>query len=276
MRRHPSAKCVCVCFVCVCVCVCVCVFALLVLRLPDTGCPANSAALELGLRSEHDPTPQPYPGKPVPIYYRPVPPPAPALYPAEQLQPQQQSSAVALVSCCGRRPRRRPATPPTLAPPKPAGLLISAARAAPPREPLVAAEAAAMRRKYRFGSDTPEEIGHSYIVTGQVGSGAYGKVYKAEQPGLAAPVAIKVVDGIFNSTTDAKRTLRELSILRQCDHPNVIKCHAVLSPPTEWRRRFSNLWIVRLHTTPIPCLPLRFRGPNCRLLNLPGDRRCWS
>lgn len=60
----------------------------------------------------------------------------------------------------------------------------------------------------------------------------------------AAPVAIKVVDGIFNSTTDAKRTLRELSILRQCDHPNVIKCHAVLSPPADCRRYFTNLWIV--------------------------------
>jgi serine/threonine protein kinase len=86
-------------------------------------------------------------------------------------------------------------------------------------------------------------VGSEFLVVGQVGRGAYGKVYEAEAPSEES-VAVKVVDGIFNSTTDAKRTLRELAILRQCDHPNIIRCLTVLAPPASQRPRFTHLWIV--------------------------------
>jgi hypothetical protein len=48
-----------------------------------------------------------------------------------------------------------------------------------------------------------------------VGKGAYGRVYKVWDKQDKRDVAIKVVEGVFNSTTDAKRTLREVAILRQ-------------------------------------------------------------
>ena len=36
-------------------------------------------------------------------------------------------------------------------------------------------------------------------------------------------VAIKRIDDVFRTRTDAKRTLREITILRQCNHPNICK-----------------------------------------------------
>lgn len=36
-------------------------------------------------------------------------------------------------------------------------------------------------------------------------------------------VAIKRINDVFRTKTDAKRTLREITILRQCNHPNIAK-----------------------------------------------------
>ena len=36
-------------------------------------------------------------------------------------------------------------------------------------------------------------------------------------------VALKRIVNVFRTKTDAKRTLREISILRQCHHPNIVK-----------------------------------------------------
>ena len=43
-------------------------------------------------------------------------------------------------------------------------------------------------------------------------------------------VAIKIIHDVFRTSTDARRTLRELSILRQLDHPNICGLYDVLSP----------------------------------------------
>ena len=58
-------------------------------------------------------------------------------------------------------------------------------------------------------------------------------------------MALKCVTDIFENSHAAKRALREASILRQCDHPNVVKCKAVLRPPNP--DRFSKLWMVLEH-----------------------------
>ena len=34
-------------------------------------------------------------------------------------------------------------------------------------------------------------------------------------------VAVKKINDVFRTRTDAKRTLREITILRQCNHPNI-------------------------------------------------------
>lgn len=55
-------------------------------------------------------------------------------------------------------------------------------------------------------------------------------------------VAIKNTLNIFDTPTDALRALREISILRQCKHPNICKIIDVLQPKNT--RSFSDLWIV--------------------------------
>lgn len=79
----------------------------------------------------------------------------------------------------------------------------------------------------------PHEINTRYIIKKELGKGAYGTVYlavdrstgeqKRLQNALNSRVAIKRIDDVFRTRTDAKRTLREITILRQCDHPNICK-----------------------------------------------------
>jgi mitogen-activated protein kinase 1/3 len=56
-------------------------------------------------------------------------------------------------------------------------------------------------------------------------------------------VAVKIIEDCFTTTTDARRTLREISILRQSTHPNIGKIVTVLQPPDP--RTFRELWIVQ-------------------------------
>ena len=113
------------------------------------------------------------------------------------------------LSCCFKKKRRQPPPAATLGRPAPA------AKSQPYPPPI----------QYRATGprDTPETIDTRYLLRREVGRGAYGKVYLATDTVAGMDVAIKVVDGVFNSTVDAKRTLREMSILRQCDHKNVAR-----------------------------------------------------
>lgn len=130
--------------------------------------------------------------------------------------------------CCFRK-RRQPTRQATLARPDPGGRHADA----PP-----------FQYRSRGPRDTPEEVDTRYLLRKEIGRGAYGKVYLATDTVAGMDVAIKVVDGVFNSSTDAKRTLREMTILRQCNHKNVAKCHTVLQPAKSARSNFTHLWLV--------------------------------
>ena len=139
----------------------------------------------------------------------------------------------------------------------------------PPTSYRAATEAGvgSLPRPYRptAPKDTPEAIDKQYQMIEQIGKGAYGKVYKAADMYTDELVAIKVVDGVFNSTTDAIRTLREVSILRQTDHRNVARCLSVLRPPDSSKRTFTHLWIVlELAETDLSVV----RCPSCRALTV--------
>ena len=84
------------------------------------------------------------------------------------------------------------------------------ARAATTGRSAEAATRPAAHVKYRPTGprDTPESIDSRYLLQKEVGRGAYGKVYLATDKKMGIDVAIKVVDGVFNSTTDAKRTVK--------------------------------------------------------------------
>ena len=71
-----------------------------------------------------------------------------------------------------------------------------------------------------------------YTVTELLGSGAYGTVVKATDSKYPdrEPVAIKKIDKTFEHKLYAKRTLRELKILRYLTHENIIELKTILKP----------------------------------------------
>ena len=91
--------------------------------------------------------------------------------------------------------------------------------------------------------NVPLQISKRYILKKELGKGAYGTVYFAVDKRTGEEVAIKRINDVFRTKTDAKRTLREITILRQCNHPNIAKLKDLIVPPDEFTYR--NLWIVQ-------------------------------
>ena len=86
------------------------------------------------------------------------------------------------------------------------------------------------------------ELDERYKVTEYLGAGAYGVVCAAEDVKSNHTVAIKKCKKIFQSRTLAKRTLRELRLLRLLRHENIILMKSILQPPhTE---AFGEIYIV--------------------------------
>ena len=69
-----------------------------------------------------------------------------------------------------------------------------------------------------------------YNVLDVVGQGAYGVVCAAHDEDRDESVAIKKIFNPFEQTTCAKRTLREIRLLRLLQHENIIKLRTLLPP----------------------------------------------
>lgn len=67
-----------------------------------------------------------------------------------------------------------------------------------------------------------------YKIVRIIGAGAYGTVCEGVDLSNNQPVAIKRITNLFIYPVETKRVLREISILRQLDHPNIIKLIEVL------------------------------------------------
>jgi mitogen-activated protein kinase 1/3/mitogen-activated protein kinase 6 len=85
-----------------------------------------------------------------------------------------------------------------------------------------------------------------FQVTEHLGKGSYGVVVAAVDDLAKGPedrhIAIKKCKSIFQSTTIAKRTLREIRFLRLLNHPNVLKAKGVLQPFD--KANFADLYVV--------------------------------
>lgn len=77
---------------------------------------------------------------------------------------------------------------------------------------------------------TKFEAPKRYTVLEPVGQGAYGVVCSAQDEERKETVAIKKIENAFEHLTYAKRTLRELRILRHLRHENLIDIRQVFLP----------------------------------------------
>lgn len=74
-----------------------------------------------------------------------------------------------------------------------------------------------------------------------IGKGAYGVVCSAMNSETKEQVAIKKIANAFDNRIDAKRTLREIKLLRHMDHENVVAIRDIIPPPR--RDAFDDVYI---------------------------------
>jgi len=77
-----------------------------------------------------------------------------------------------------------------------------------------------------------------------IGSGAYGQVVSSYDSVLKQKVAIKKLSRPFQSATHAKRTYRELRMLKHMNHENVIGLLDVFSPGEKPDDSFQDVYMV--------------------------------
>ncbi|XP_031111257.1 mitogen-activated protein kinase homolog MMK2-like [Ipomoea triloba] len=75
-----------------------------------------------------------------------------------------------------------------------------------------------------------------------VGRGAYGIVCAAMNSETGEEVAIKKIGNAFDNRIDAKRTLREIKLLRHMDHDNVMSIKDIIRPLN--KENFNDVYIV--------------------------------
>jgi mitogen-activated protein kinase 1/3 len=90
---------------------------------------------------------------------------------------------------------------------------------------------------------TQDELPPEYKKDEFKGSGSYGLVYAAVNTQTKEKVAVKKVTGIFDSATNTKRFLREISVLRALDHPNLVKLKTIVMP-VKPQATFDNVSLV--------------------------------
>lgn len=79
--------------------------------------------------------------------------------------------------------------------------------------------------------DWHECISDRYDLKKLLGSGSYGKVVLGVDRKTKEKVAIKRVDDLFYSRREAKKILREILILKNCQHKYIVKLIDVIAPP---------------------------------------------
>ncbi|XP_042419609.1 mitogen-activated protein kinase homolog MMK2-like [Zingiber officinale] len=75
-----------------------------------------------------------------------------------------------------------------------------------------------------------------------LGRGAYGIVCAAVNSQTREEIAIKKIGNAFDNRIDAKRTLREIRLLRHMDHENVIGIKDIIRPPV--KENFKDVYII--------------------------------
>ncbi|XP_045620579.1 mitogen-activated protein kinase 14 isoform X2 [Procambarus clarkii] len=90
---------------------------------------------------------------------------------------------------------------------------------------------------------TEWEVPRRYSMLSPVGSGAYGQVCSAMDSKTHTKVAIKKLARPFQTHIHAKRTYRELRMLKHMDHENIIGLLDVFTPSTSYED-FQDVYLV--------------------------------
>lgn len=86
------------------------------------------------------------------------------------------------------------------------------------------------------------DVDARYTLVKPIGHGAYGVVCSAQDNLTGEKVAIKKINRAFDNLMDAKRTLREIKILRHFAHENIIRIKDILRPTS--LDKFEDVYIV--------------------------------
>ena len=86
------------------------------------------------------------------------------------------------------------------------------------------------------------EVDDNYVPIKAIGKGAYGIVCSAKDSEDGEKVAIKKITNAFENLIDARRTLRELVLLRSLRNENIIAVRDVLCPTS--RDSFNDVYII--------------------------------
>lgn len=96
------------------------------------------------------------------------------------------------------------------------------------------------------------EVEQRYEIREIVGQGAYGVVCSGVDLKTGQNVAVKKVENIFDHRSLAKRTLRELKLVRYFQHENIMSMQRVMRPHSP---HFNNLYLVsELMETDLACV----------------------
>ena len=87
------------------------------------------------------------------------------------------------------------------------------------------------------------EVDSRYSPLESIGTGAYGVVCAAKDNRTGQRVAIKKIPKVFEVIVIAKRTYRELKILRHLRHENIISILDVMQPPEDLSQ-FEDVYVV--------------------------------
>lgn len=107
---------------------------------------------------------------------------------------------------------------------------------------MISAPSAPSNYKTWFVIGEPFRMPSRYQVLDHFGSGSFGVVCAAEDRQTREIVAIKKCKNIFQSVTLAKRTLREIRLLRYLKHEHVIDLLSVIKP--ESMEHFNEIYSV--------------------------------
>ncbi|KAK8795717.1 hypothetical protein WA158_000373 [Blastocystis sp. Blastoise] len=81
-----------------------------------------------------------------------------------------------------------------------------------------------------------------YVHPKVVGQGAYGIVISAEDSVKHTKVAIKKIPRVLELIGEGKRVLREIKILKHCNHPNILSLKDLV-PPSNYAK-FDDMYLV--------------------------------